>query len=131
MGELTRVLLIENDPEVMRFICRHLLAEGYEVEATESGSEGLALALSSNRSYELILLAIMLPDISGYDILEDLRGQKVSTPVMVISGLTRVEEVVKGLDLGADDYLRKPFDKREMTARIRAILRRVNKQAKE
>ncbi|SDD94010.1 MULTISPECIES: response regulator transcription factor CtrA [Kordiimonas] len=117
-----RVLLIEDDPTMTRSIELMLNAEGFNVYSTDLGEEGLDLGKLYD--YDIILLDLNLPDMHGYDVLKKLRTAKVNTPILILSGLTEMENKVKGLGFGADDYMTKPFHKEEMVARIHAIVRR-------
>ena len=121
-----RLLLIEDDPAVAESIELMLKYEGIKVQKTELGQDGLDLG--SVFFYDLILLDLTLPDISGYDVLRSLRTSRIKTPVLILSGLNGVEHKVKALGFGADDYLTKPFHKDELVARIQAILRRSGDQ---
>jgi two-component system cell cycle response regulator CtrA len=121
-----RLLLIEDDPTVAKSIELMLKREDIYVQTTELGQDGLDLG--SVFFYDLILLDLNLPDMSGYDVLRSLRLGKITTPVLILSGLNGIEDKVKGLGLGADDYLTKPFQTDELIARIRAILRRSGHQ---
>ena len=103
-----------------------LRSEDIDVQTTELGQDGLDLG--SVFLYDLILLDLNLPDMSGFDVLRSLRLGKIKTPVLILSGLNGIEQKVKGLGLGADDYLTKPFQSDELIARIRAILRRSGDQ---
>lgn len=117
-----RVLLIEDDPTVTRSIELMLASEGLNVYSTDMGEEGLDLGKLYD--YDIILLDLNLPDMHGYDVLRQLRASKIDTPILILSGLTEMENKVKGLGFGADDYLTKPFHKEELVARIQAIVRR-------
>ena len=117
-----RVLLIEDDPTMTRSIELMLISEGFNVYSTDLGEEGLDLGKLYD--YDIILLDLNLPDMHGYDVLKKLRTAKVNTPILILSGLTEMENKVKGLGFGADDYLTKPFHKEELVARIHAIVRR-------
>jgi len=117
-----RVLLIEDDPTMTRSIELMLNSEGFNVYSTDLGEEGLDLGKLYD--YDIILLDLNLPDMHGYDVLKKLRTAKVNTPILILSGLTEMENKVKGLGFGADDYLTKPFHKEELIARIHAIVRR-------
>ena len=117
-----RLLLIEDDPTVTKSIELMLRSEDIDVQTTEMGQDGLDLG--SVFLYDLILLDLNLPDMSGFDVLRSLRLGKIKTPVLILSGLSDIEHKVKGLGFGADDYLTKPFQSDELIARIRAILRR-------
>jgi two-component system, cell cycle response regulator CtrA len=121
-----RLLLIEDDPTVTKSIELMLKCEDIDVQTTELGQDGLDLG--SVFLYDLILLDLNLPDMSGFDVLRSLRLGKIKTPVLILSGLNGVEQKVKGLGLGADDYVTKPFQSDELIARIRAILRRSGDQ---
>ena len=121
-----RLLLIEDDPTVTKSIELMLKSEDIDVQTTELGQDGLDLG--SVFLYDLILLDLNLPDMSGFDVLRSLRLGKIKTPVLILSGLNGIEQKVKGLGLGADDYLTKPFQSDELIARIRAILRRSGDQ---
>lgn len=117
-----RVLLIEDDPTISRSIELMLTSEGFNIYCTDLGEEGLDLGKLYD--YDIILLDLNLPDMHGYDVLKKLRTAKVNTPILILSGLNEMENKVKGLGFGADDYLTKPFHKEEMVARIHAIVRR-------
>ena len=117
-----RVLLIEDDPSTAKSIELMLTTEGFNVYSTDLGEEGLDLGKLYD--YDIILLDLNLPDMHGYDVLKKLRLSKVNTPILILSGLSEMDNKVKGLGFGADDYLTKPFHKEEMVARIHAIVRR-------
>ena len=119
-----RVLLVEDDTSTAKSIELMLKSEGYIVDTTDLGEDGLDLGLSKSYDYDIIILDLMLPDMDGYDVLKKLRDSKVETPILILSGLTELDNKIKGLGYGADDYLTKPFDKRELVARIQAIVRR-------
>ena len=118
-----RVLLIEDDATITRSIELMLESDGFNVYSTDLGEEGLDLGKLYD--YDIILLDLNLPDMHGYDVLKKLRTAKVGTPILILSGLTEMENKVKGLGFGADDYLTKPFHKEELVARIHAIVRRL------
>ncbi len=117
-----RVLLVEDDTSTAKSIELMLKSEGYIVDTTDLGEDGLDLGKIYD--YDIIILDLMLPDMDGYDVLKALRDAKVETPILILSGLTELDNKIKGLGYGADDYLTKPFDKRELVARIQAIVRR-------
>lgn len=117
-----KVLLVEDEKKVASFIKRGLEQEYYTVDAAFDGKTGRDLALT--QEYDLIILDIMLPYINGLMLLKEIRGQKISTPVLLLTARQSVEDKVEGLDSGADDYLTKPFAFEELLARIRALLRR-------
>ena len=117
-----RVLLVEDDTPTAKSIELMLKAEGFVVDATDLGEDGLEIGKLYD--YDIIILDLMLPDIDGYEVLRRLRAARVATPVLILSGLSETEQKIKGLSTGADDYLTKPFDKRELVARIHAVVRR-------
>ncbi len=117
-----RVLLIEDDTSTAKSIELMLKSEGYIVDATDLGEDGLEIGKIYD--YDIIILDLMLPDMDGYEVLKRLRAAKVETPILILSGLAELDNKIKGLGFGADDYLTKPFDKRELIARIQAIVRR-------
>lgn len=117
-----RVLLIEDDSSAAKGIELMLKSEGYIVDITDQGEDGLEIGKLYD--YDIIILDLMLPDMDGYEVLKRLRAGKVNTPILILSGLSELDNKIKGLGIGADDYLTKPFDKRELVARIQAIVRR-------
>ncbi|OHC73660.1 MAG: DNA-binding response regulator [Rhodospirillales bacterium RIFCSPLOWO2_12_FULL_58_28] len=117
-----RILLVEDDAATARSIEIMLKTEGIVVDVTDQGEDGLEIGKLYD--YDLIILDLMLPDINGMEVLRRLRDARVETPVLILSGLGEAEQKVKGLGYGADDYLTKPFDKKELLARIQAIVRR-------
>src|SRR5476649_2139851 len=121
-GPDMRILLIEDDPAVTRSIELMLKSESFNVFTTDLGEEGVDLGKLYD--YEIILLDLNLPDMSGYEVLRSLRVSKITTPILILSGIAGIEDKVKGLGFGADDYMTKPFHKDELVARIQAIVRR-------
>ena len=117
-----RVLLVEDDTATAQGIEMMLRSEGYVCDATDMGEDGLEIGKLYD--YDIIVLDLMLPDIDGYEVLRRLRAARVQTPILILSGLNGLDDKIKGLGVGADDYLTKPFDKRELIARIQAIVRR-------
>ncbi len=117
-----RVLLVEDDTATSQGIEMMLRSEGYVCDATDMGEDGLEIGKLYD--YDIIVLDLMLPDIDGYEVLRRLRAARVQTPILILSGLSGLDDKIKGLGVGADDYLTKPFDKRELIARIQAIVRR-------
>jgi two-component system cell cycle response regulator CtrA len=117
-----RILFVEDDISSAKRIVLMLRAEGYVCDTTDLGEDALELARLYD--YDIILLDLLLPDIEGYEVLRRWRATSISTPVLIVSGLEDPHAKIKGLALGADDYLAKPFDDRELIARIQAIVRR-------
>ena len=117
-----RVLLVEDDLTAARGVSLMLKSSGAVVDHTDTGEE--ALELARHYEYDIILLDIMLPDIEGYEVVRRLRLARNDTPVLILSGLARPQAKVKGLGMGADDYITKPFDRAELLARMQAIVRR-------
>jgi len=117
-----RVLLVEDDPTTQQSIKLMLESASMVVDATDLGEDGLEIGKLYD--YDIIVLDLMLPDMDGMDVLRRLRDARVETPVLILSGLTKSENKIKGLGSGADDYLTKPFVKEELIARIQAIIRR-------
>jgi two-component system, cell cycle response regulator CtrA len=117
-----RVLLVEDDSGTAQSIELMLKTEGINVYATDLGEEGIDLGKIYD--FDIVLLDLNLPDMSGYEVLRSLRSAKIATPILILSGLASIEDKIKGLGLGADDYLPKPFHKDELVARIHAIVRR-------
>jgi two-component system cell cycle response regulator CtrA len=115
-----RVLLIEDDASTAQSI--ELMLKGFNVYTTDLGEEGVDLGKLYDN--DIILLDLNLPDMSGFEVLRSLRVAKVKTPILILSGLAGIEDKVKGLGIGADDYLTKPFQKVELVARIHSIVRR-------
>ncbi|MDH4087767.1 MAG: response regulator transcription factor [Nitrospira sp.] len=117
-----RVLVIEDETKVGCFIKRALEEESYAVDLCEDGAKGLEMVLATN--YDLLVVDVMLPSMSGLDVLKNIRRERVHTPVLILSAQSQIDQRVKGLDAGADDYLTKPFAIDELLARVRALLRR-------
>jgi heavy metal response regulator len=117
-----RILVVEDQPSLLKSIARRLQEDGYSVDTARDGEEGLDFALAAD--YDCIVLDIMLPVIDGMTVVKRLREKNIMTPVLFLTARDAVEDRVKGLDIGADDYLIKPFSFDELLARIRALLRR-------
>jgi two-component system copper resistance phosphate regulon response regulator CusR len=117
-----RILILEDEPKVSGALKRALTAERYSVDVTADGREGLEFA--ETFSYDLILLDLLLPNISGIQVLQRIRHSNQSVPVLVLTARDSLEDKVKLFDLGADDYLTKPFALAELVVRVRALLRR-------
>jgi DNA-binding response OmpR family regulator len=119
---MARILLVEDDPALSRGIVALLKAAGHAVDSAKDGETALFLADAEPCS--LVILDIGLPDMSGFEVLKKLRARGCKTPILILSARDHVTDRVKGLDLGADDYLLKPFNTGELGARVRALLRR-------
>lgn len=117
-----RILLVEDDTKIASFILKGLKAEGFAVDHAVDGEQGLDLALTE--PYAAAVVDVMLPKLNGLDLIRALRREKVNTPVIVLSAKGSVEDRVRGLQTGADDYLPKPFAFSELLARIQALMRR-------
>lgn len=117
-----RILMVEDEPGLVLTLCDRLMSEGYDVDSREDGESGLEQALA--QTYDLIMLDVMLPKKSGFDVCRKLRQSGVQTPVLMLTARNQVVDKVVGLQIGADDYLTKPFDMMELLARIEALLRR-------
>jgi DNA-binding response OmpR family regulator len=117
-----RALVVEDDAKIAEFIRRGLEAEGHRVDIARDGESGLREALSGR--HDLVLLDMMLPRLDGLEVLRQIRSSRPSLPVIAVTARGRIEDRVRGLDLGADDYLVKPFSFVELMARVRALFRR-------
>jgi two-component system, cell cycle response regulator CtrA len=117
-----RVLLIEDDNSTAQSMELMLKFEGFNVYTTDLGGEGVDLGKLYD--YDIILLDLNLPDMSGFEVLRSLRVSRVKTPILILSALAGVEDKIRGLGFGADDYMTKPFHRDELVARVRAIVRR-------
>ncbi|MDQ0110018.1 DNA-binding response OmpR family regulator [Chitinophaga terrae (ex Kim and Jung 2007)] len=118
-----KLLLIEDEPAVVSVITRGLTEAGYEISVAPDGNSGLEMALN-NPSFRLIILDVMLPGMNGIEVCRSLRKSQVDTPILMLTALGTTENIVMGLDSGADDYLLKPFKLQELEARIRSLMRR-------
>jgi DNA-binding response OmpR family regulator len=117
-----KILLVEDDKNIVRFIKKGLLENSFSVDVATNGEEGLDFVL--RMKYDLIVLDILLPKMDGVEVLKRLRGIGIQTPVVFLTAKNSVDDIVQGLNSGADDYLTKPFSFNELVARIQAILRR-------
>ena len=121
-GGWLRILVVEDEKKVARFLEKGLREEGYSVDVSHDGTDGLLKA--HVHDYDLLVLDVMLPGKSGLEIVRDLRSRESSVPVLLLTARGDQDDIVLGLDAGADDYLTKPFGFDELLARVRALLRR-------
>ena len=126
---MTRILIVEDDPSILLGLERNLKFEGYEVMSARDGERGLQLAV--DKSPDLIILDIMLPKLNGYELCRHLRKIKISVPIIMLTARGQEIDKVMGLELGADDYVTKPFSIVELLARIKAVLRRAKRFEQE
>lgn len=124
-----RVLIVEDEERVADFLKRGLAAEGHFCVVAHDGEEGLTLALEGD--FDMILLDLMLPRMHGHEVCQQLRMKQVNTPLMILTAMDSLEDVVAGLRLGADDYMTKPFSFEELLARIETVMRRTSSRAEE
>lgn len=124
-----KILLIEDEPKTVQFIKKGLEENQYEVDAAMDGKTGKHLALRN--PYGLIITDIILPGMDGRDLCRELREAKIETPILMLSALGTTDDVVTGFDLGADDYLVKPFEFRELLARIKALMKRTKEAVRD
>ncbi len=117
-----KILIIEDEKDLAMILCEMLEMEGYYPEAVHDGISGLDNAMSG--IYDVIILDVMLPKMNGIEVLSQLRKNNINTPVLMLTAKSEIDDKIEGLDNGADDYLTKPFNTKELFARIRALLRR-------
>ena len=117
-----KILIVEDEKKLANFLKKGLQEEGYAVDLVHNGEDGLYMATEND--YDLVILDIYIPKLDGFAVLKRLREQEVTTPVLLLTVRATIEDKVLGLDLGADDYLTKPFAFEELLARVRALLRR-------
>lgn len=117
-----RVLIVEDETRIADFLQRGLRAEGHFCVVADDGESGLSLALEGD--FDLILLDLMLPGIHGHEVCQQLRMNKVNTPLIILSAMDSLDDVIAGLRMGADDYMTKPFSFEELLARIETVMRR-------
>lgn len=120
----SKILIVEDDHDINNLLAMNLRSAGYEIESSENGMQGLKMAQTS--AYDLIILDLMLPEIDGLEICRRLRGEGKTTPIIMLTAKDGEIDRVLGLEMGADDYLTKPFSVRELQARVKAQLRRVD-----
>jgi two-component system OmpR family response regulator len=123
-GKSMRILVIEDDKKIGSFVVKGLKQAGFAVDHAIDGEDGIHLAL--HESYDAAVIDIMLPKLDGLSLIEELRRQKVNTPVIILSAKRSVDDRVKGLQTGSDDYLTKPFSFSELIARVQALIRRAS-----
>jgi DNA-binding response OmpR family regulator len=119
---MKKILVVEDDPAISKGLIENLEQEHYKVVSADDGEKGYKMAKRENP--DLIILDIMLPSKNGYEICQDLRKENIATPIIMLTGKGEEADKVLGLELGADDYVTKPFSIRELLARVRAVLRR-------
>jgi len=117
-----RILIVEDNPRILAFLAKGLREEGYVVETAVDGDA--AFDKARTQGFDAAVVDVMIPGRTGFDLVRDLRSAEVNLPVLLLTAKDRTEDKVEGLDSGADDYLTKPFDFSELTARLRALLRR-------
>lgn len=123
-----RILIVEDEPKMASYLRKGLMEASYTVDIAENGKDGLFLAL--HEDFDLVVLDVMLPELDGFEVLKRLRAQK-QTPVLLLTAREAIEDKVAGLELGADDYLLKPFAYAEFLARIRSLLRRAPRNVRD
>ena len=121
---MTRILVVEDEPDIAQGLKDDLERQGYEVELAGDGDS--ALRKGSSERWDMILLDVMLPKLDGFEVCRELRRARVTTPIIVLTAKVQEAEKILGLELGADDYVTKPFNPRELVARVRAVLRRTS-----
>lgn len=124
-----RILIVEDEARIADFLNRGLRAEGHFCVVAHDGKEGLSLAL--NGDFDLILLDLVLPKMHGHEVCQQLRMNKVNTPLMILTAMDSIDDIVTGLRLGADDYMTKPFSFEELLARIESVKRRSSTRKQE
>ena len=121
-----KILVVEDEPDLNRIIVKHLQAEGYLVDSCFNGNDAVYYITEEN--YDAVLLDAMLPGKDGFQVLKDIRSKRIDTPVMFLTARDQTEDIVAGLDCGADDYVVKPFSFDEVLARLRVIIKRSPKE---
>lgn len=123
---MTKILIIEDEKPIRMALEDDFQTEGYEVDSAGSGTTGLQKG--SESKYDVILLDIMLPELDGFEVLKELRKRNIRTPVIMLTAKSQEIDKILGLEFGADDYVTKPFSPRELQARVKAVLRRMNEK---
>lgn len=123
---MTRILIIEDEKAIRMALEDDFIAEGFQADSANTGT--LGLQKGSEPNYDIILLDIMLPEMDGFEVLKELRKRNVRTPVIMLTAKSQEIDKILGLEFGADDYVTKPFSPRELQARVKAVLRRVNEK---
>jgi len=129
MSEMDKILIIEDEESILMALEDNLRLEGYEVSGAKEGLEGLSLA--KEQEYDLVILDIMLPKMDGFEVCKQLRKDGITTPILMLTAKSQEIDTVLGLELGADDYVTKPYSPRELLARVRALLRRAKQPQQE
>ncbi len=124
MNNTNKILVVEDERKIASFIKRGLVEAEYEVDVASNGTDALKMVQEEEKGYTLILLDLMLPDMDGFDICAKIRADGEQTPILILTARNSTEDKIKGLNIGADDYLTKPFAIGELVARIKALLRR-------
>lgn len=124
---MSKILIIEDDPDIAELVSIHMIDTGFETEKVHDGKEGLIRAMEDN--YELIILDLKLPGMDGLEICRKLRMEKINTPIIMLTSKSEEIDRVLGLEIGADDYLTKPFSIRELVARVKTVLRRGKRES--
>ena len=126
---MKKILVVDDEPSIVTLLTFNLEKEGYQVASATDGQDGLQLAL--NESFDFIILDVMLPSLDGIEIMKRLRQEKVETPILILTAKDDPIDRILGLEIGADDYLAKPFSPREVIARMKAIFRRMEPRRQE
>jgi two-component system OmpR family response regulator len=127
MDDSARILVVEDEDNIRYVAVGALRNAGYEVSETSTGKDALTLVNTSNSSPDLIVLDVMLPDLDGFEVCKRMRSERLETPVVFLTARDATEDRIRGLTIGGDDYLTKPFSVEELVARVRVVLRRVGK----
>lgn len=126
---MIKILLVEDEPEMSLGLCKNLIFEGYEVELAPNGEEALVMLLKNK--YHLAIFDIMLPGMDGFELCRRARAEGIHIPIIFLTARSQEIDKVVGLEIGADDYITKPFSLRELSARIKVVLRRYEKENKD